>query len=179
MQDAYLSRFRLLLFLAGAVFLAACGELHSPASPEAEPQASLTTDAVSLVQCPTNFTRSTTGTIGPDGGTLSLEGSSVTVPPGAVDEPHEFTVVIPASPYMEVRYRVDDEATFQFDKPVTLTIDYNRCSRSNLLSLSLIAAHIDIDTKAILALFPDAVDDKEERTVTFETDHFSGYALAN
>jgi hypothetical protein len=100
------------------------------------------------------------------------------VPAGAVLVPTLIQVTTPASRYMEVDISVPGVEHFVFELPVTVTIDYGRCSRSDLDKAQLTAWYIDSETKALLEAM-GGVDDKVARTVTFTTPHLSGYALAN
>lgn len=131
-----------------------------------------------LVSCPTSQTQSATATISPLlGGTVSVGGSSVTLPVGAVALPTVITVTIPASNYMEVEVRAGGLEHLVFQLPVRIAIDYSRCDRSNIDRAPLSAWYIDRETKALLEDMR-GTDDKGARTVTFTTGHLSSYAIA-
>jgi hypothetical protein len=154
-----------------------CADAGRDASDILAPQLSTTFGAV-LVQCPTNQALSARGTVGALGGEISLNGHRVVFPPGAVLLPTEFELAVPVSNYMEIAVRAVGRDGYEFVlEPVSITISYARCTRSNIEKGPLTAWHIDRSTKALLADM-DGVDDKEARTVTFSTDHLSGYALA-
>lgn len=161
--------------LLAGIFVAGCAD--GPATPlEFQPQHAVSTGAV-LVECPSDVARSTTGTIGPLGGALELDGTRITIPALALLLPTEFRLTLPASKYMEVEVRAGGAEHFSFEVPVSIAIDYSRCSRSNIDKEPLRAWHIDTQTKALLEDM-GGVDDKTARTVTFQTDHLSGFSIA-
>ena len=131
-----------------------------------------------LVECPTSATSSASGLVTPLGGVVTAGGTTITVPAGAVLLPTTITVTVPASNYMEVDISVAGVEHFVFQQPVTVTLSYARCTRSDIDKTPLTAWHIDGNTKALLEAM-GGVDDKVARTVTFPTGHLSGYALAN
>jgi hypothetical protein len=87
------------------------------------------------------------------------------------------TLTVPPSKYVEIEVRVNGLPHFQFAQPVTVVLDYSRCTRSDIDRAPLSVWNIDPLTKALLEDM-GGVDDKSARTVTFTTDHFSGYAIA-
>lgn len=133
---------------------------------------------VNLVECPTTEFTSSTATVTPLGGVVSAGGTSVSIPPGALLLPTTITVTVPTSNYMEIDVSVEGLEHFTFQQPVTLTLSYERCNRSNIDKAPLSVWYIDSDTKAPLELMT-GVDDKIARAYIFSTDHLSGYALAN
>ena len=102
--------------------LAACADRDSARLPATGPTLDLANGAA-LVSCPTSESRSATGTIGSLGGTLSVAGSSITLPAGAVPLPVEFTLTVPASDYMAVEITAGGEEHLIFDHLVTIQID--------------------------------------------------------
>lgn len=164
--------------LAAAIAVAACavpGITDAPMS--RAPDAALLGSA-SLVECPTSTTSSATALITPLGGSVSAGGTTIAVPAGAVLVPTTITVTVPASNYMEVDISVPGVEHFEFLVPVTVTLSYARCTRSDIDKSPLTAWHIDGTTKALLEHM-GGTDDKVARAVTFPTGHLSGYALAN
>lgn len=131
-----------------------------------------------LVECPTSTASSASGLITPLGGMVSAGGTTISVPAGAVMVPTTITVTVPASNYMEVDISVPGVAHFEFLQPVSVTLGYARCTRSDIDRSPLTAWFIDSQTKEPLEAM-GGVDDKTARTVTFSTGHLSGYALAN
>ena len=131
----------------------------------------------SLLECPTNQTKSATAVVGALGGTVSVDGSRITLPPGAVLEPTTITLTVPASKYMEVDITANDAEHFDFVLPATVTISYARCNRSNINQAPLTVWYIDSVLKTLLQNM-GGFDNKLLRTVTFTTDHLSGYSIA-
>lgn len=138
----------------------------------------LATASSTLVECPTNETRSATKILGIFGGTVELDGHSVTLPFGAVALPTVLSVTAPAGKYVELDIQANDVETFTFRQPVSIRISYERCSRANLDDDALTAWYIDGDTKALLEHM-GGTDDKTARAVTFSSDHLSAFAIAN
>lgn len=153
----------------------ACGEPTAPVQPTTAAGLFSTTK---LVVCPTDETLTTAKVIDPLlGGTISLGNTSIALPAGAVSTPTLFTVTIPASNFVEVQITALGVEHFLFDRDVEITIDYSRCSRSNIDAAPLSAWWIDGLTDTPLENM-GGMDDKEARTVRFTTDHLSSYAIA-
>jgi hypothetical protein len=148
--------------------------LTAPLSPAA-PLLS-TTYGATLLECPVSETRTASTTIGALGGTLQLDGHRVAVPKGAVLAPTTFTITVPASNYVDVELRAGSGGSATFRQPVSVTLSYDRCTRSNIRKEDLRIYHVDQATKAILADM-GGVKDPQARTVTTSTSHFSGYAI--
>ena len=177
-----LSRCRALFgsaLLAVTVAVAGCADAGDSLAPAAEPSSALhgsSSTQSGLVECPVYFSRSTSATIGPLGGTLELDGSSITLPVGAVLTSTLFTLTIPASNYMEIGITAGLLEHFDFLKPVSVTISYSRCTRGNIDKRTLTVWHIDPVTKSLLENM-NGSDDKSSRTVAFGTGHLSGYSI--
>jgi hypothetical protein len=131
-----------------------------------------------LVECPAQETSSSTEIVTPLGGLVSVGGTSVSIPAGALLSPATVTVTLPASQFMEVDISVEGVEHFIFELPITVTVSYARCARSNIDKFPLTAWYIDSQTKALLEPM-GGVDNKLTETVTFTTPHLSGYALAD
>ena len=157
--------------------LTACGEPTAPEAGDRVPAASGALLSGKLVTCPIKTTRSVSALLGPLGGTLSLDGTSVTLPAGAVTVPTLLTLTIPASNYVEVEITANGLEHFLFELPVAVSIGYGRCTRSDIDAAPLTAWYIDGATNALLEHM-GGVDDKASRTVTFSTGHLSSYAIA-
>lgn len=134
--------------------------------------------APSLVECPSSETTTTSAVVGLLGGVIKLGGTSITIPSGALTAPTLLQVTIPASRYMEIDVTAVGFTSFLFQQPVSVTIDYSRCNRSDLDQQTLHVWHIDSNTKQLLEDM-GGVDDKASRQITFSTGHLSGYAVAN
>lgn len=156
--------------------LASCGEPRATAPDSSS--SSMATSAPALIECPTNQTDVTTGLIGALGGALSLDGSAISIQAGALLSPTLFQMTVPASRYLEVDISAVGFQTFLFQDSVSVTIDYSRCSRTDIDQETLHVWHIDPVTKAFLEDM-GGVDDKTTRRITFKTNHLSGYAVAN
>ena len=174
MNKFLMTRSGLALVLAAA--LAACSDPHAADGPY-DPQLSVSSNPT-LIECPSDESHSASGTVNPLGGSVALGGHRVTLPLGAVLLPTTIEIRDPASQFMMLDLRAGGQEHFQFRVPIQVTIDYSRCSRSNIDKAPLTVWLIDPATGTLLQNM-GGVDDKGNRTITFETDHFSGYALAN
>jgi hypothetical protein len=177
-------RFRLAL---GAVVVLAAGGASCTSDRLAAPQASDPSSlhglfggsVPSLITCPSEGSQSATALIDPLlGGVLAAGTTSVVIPAGAVLAPTAFTLTVPSSKYVEIEVTAQGSDHFVFQTPVTVTIDYGRCSRSDIDKGPLSVWNIDPVTKALLEPMV-SVDDKLSRTIIFSTIHFSGYAVAD
>jgi hypothetical protein len=164
------------VLVATLLLATSCGEQRATA-PRAS--GSLNQDASpSLLECPTNQTTSTTGIVDALGGSVFLGATGISIPSGALTTPTLFQVTVPASTYMEIDVSAVGFQTFLFQQPVTITIDYSRCNRSDIDQKTLHVYHIDPLTKQLLEDM-GGVDDKSSRHITFTTGHLSGYAVAD
>jgi hypothetical protein len=109
---------------------------------------------------------------------LQIGATSVSIPTGALTTPTLIQLTIPPSRYMEIDVTAVGFSSFLFQTPITVTIDYSRCSRSDIDQQTLHVYHIDPLTKKLLEDM-GGVDDKSSRRITFTTGHLSGYAVAN
>jgi hypothetical protein len=130
-----------------------------------------------LVECPTSVIRTSTTTVDVLGGTVSIDGSSVAIPPGAVSQPTVILLTIPTSNFMEIEVRANGLETFTFQRDVSITIGYSRCTNPDIDRTPLQAWRINTSTKSLLENMR-GTDNKQARTVTFSTGHLSGYAIA-
>lgn len=160
---------------AAAATLASCADgAGTLTAPEAASLA--TSTGPTPLECPTAVTRSTTGTIGLLGGVLELDGHRVVIPADAVLVPTEFTLTVPAGNYVKIDVKAAGEEHFQFRKPVSLTLSYARCTRTNIDRETLRIYYVDSQTNAFLEDM-GGTDDKAGRKVSTGTDHFSGYLI--
>lgn len=128
-----------------------------------------------LAVCPSDQTQSTSSILDALGGTVSIGGTSVVVPVGALLSATSIELSIPASQYMEIGVTANG-GHFLFQTPITITIDYSRCS-SDIQQKTLSVWNIDPDTKQLLQNM-GGVDNKLTHQITFTTPHISGYAIA-
>lgn len=159
--------------------LAACEQSSSPMTALSESGPSLTSGSGAvLIECPSDVTTSAEDTIGSLGGSVRLANHSLTLPLLAVTGPQVFTLTDPAGKYMLLDLKANGQESFGFDEPATITIDYSRCTRSNIDKSELSVWKVDPETKALLRHM-GGTDDKTARTITFTTDSLSVYSLAN
>ncbi len=164
--------------VALAAALTACSEpTTAPQFDDAAPNLSGTQTASGLLECRRTFFDITWGLVGPVGGLLSLDGHSITFPPLALDRLALVTLRTPSTRFVEVEARVNGRDHFQFAQPVTVVLDYSRCQPWQIGPEPLTVWQIDPDTKAFIRDM-GGVDDRENRRITFTTDHFSGCAVA-
>jgi len=154
-----------------------CGEPRATA-PETSTLLGGGSSSPSLVECPTTETTTTSAVVGLLGGVIQLGGTSITIPSGALTAPTLLQVTVPASRFMEIDVSAVGFTSFLFQQPVSVTIDYSRCTRSDLDQQTLHVWHIDPITKQLLEDM-GGTDDKASRRITFTTGHLSGYAVAN
>lgn len=163
------------LLVSVLLALTACDRPQGSGLPSGPEDAILA--SVSLLECPSDVTLSTSGAVGVLGGVVSLAGTLVSVPPEALLAPVTVDIEIPASRYMLVDLGVNGQDHWQFLASVAVTIDYSRC-RVGLLEPPVTVWHVDPQTGALLEHM-GGVDNRLLQKVTFLTDHFSGYAIAN
>jgi hypothetical protein len=130
-----------------------------------------------LIECPARADTVVEATLDAAGGTIRLAGNHVTLPAGAVAAATRFRVESTASRHVELRVRADGRPSFTFQRPVTITIDYSRCPRGDLDRLALTVWKVDPETRGLLHPL-GGVDDKEARTITFETGTLSTFSIA-
>jgi len=164
------------------VFLTSCMDGNPFATQEvfspSERLGSVRPGGAALLACPTRETLSTSSAIGPRGGVLELDGHSMTVPMGAVLGMTTFTMVAPASPYLEIQVTAEGHAGYLFAQPVTLSISYARCRRADLEAKGLRIFHIDSQSREVLADHGGG-DSKLLRRVAAVTGHLSGYSVGS
>ena len=163
------------LLLASALTVTACDVPEGTYVPS-EPQLSLSATP-SLVSCPSSEAREGRGRVLPFGGLVALGGNAVAVPEGAILGATEIVIEVPASQHMLVELTANDQEHWQFLAPLTVTIDYSRCPLG-LLDGPVTVYHVDPETGELLEHM-GGIDNRLNRTITFTTDHFSGYAIAN
>ena len=130
-----------------------------------------------LLQCPSNQSQTTTTLVTALGGIVSIGGTSVLIPAGALAIATNITVTIPQSPYMEIEVKANDLTSFVFQQDISITIDYSRCPASEAAKAPLSVWHIDTQTKQFLEN-KGGTDNKSTHRITFSTGHFSGYAVS-
>ena len=164
--------------VALAAALTACSEpTTAPTSDASPPSLNETQTTSGLLECRRTLFDFTWGLLGPLGGLISLDGHSISVPPLALDRLALVTLRTPSTRFVEIEARVNGRDHFEFGQPVTVTLDYSRCQPWHIGPEPLTVWQIDPDTKAFIRDM-GGVDDRANRRITFTTDHFSGYAVA-
>lgn len=156
----------LLLLVAAA---AACD--RPAAAPEYEHAA-----GTGLALCAPAEERQYTFSLGSEGGTFAVPGALLVIPEGALARPTKFTVSIPGTGHAEVEIRANGQHSFNFQRPVTIGIDYGACGTPIVGDVTV--WHIDPATKTFLEDMGGVNDVANERVI-FSTMHLSGYAIAN
>ena len=177
---------RLFSLLLVAAAVAGCGEGITEPARSTFAQRRLLRGAelagVQMLQCPsanTDTEMDALGIVNWWGGSVDGDVAVVQVPIAAVDESTGITVSEPASSYMEVEFHADGQEHFEFDRPITVSIDYSRCPATAIAShAALRVIYIDAVTKEPLEDMGGVVD-SVARTITFQTGHFSSYAVAD
>ena len=163
--------------LAAALVVVACQEPTSLDRRTAQAHFTTASEA-ELLECPFPVAHVGIASVGPGGGTVTAGGSSISIPSGALLEPTMITFVVAESEVVQVDITAGDAEHFEFEAPVSITIDYSRCPASSTENEVLGAWYVDGATHALLAPM-SSTDDKVSRTVEFETDHLSSYAVAH
>lgn len=152
-----------------ACSLGACEQ--SAGAPEFENVAGRT-----LALCEPQPERKHTVSIGVAGGSFAAPGALLEIPAGALDKTTTFTIRIPQSTFAEIEVTANGQHSFNFLRPVTIGIDYSRCTADPAADASV--WHIDPATKLFLEEM-GGVNDPLNQRVVFSTMHLSGYAIAN
>ena len=136
--------------------------------------------AVHFVSCPSATSDlDALGIVDFGGGVIEGQVAAVHVPIAAVDDNTGIVISTPASDYLEYEFHANGGEHYDFDRPITVTIDYSRCPASAIAShAALRVIYIDAATKQPLEDMGGVVD-SVARTITFQTGHFSSYAVAD
>lgn len=139
----------------------------------------LSASDVQLLECPRGESRAaSSGLLSILGGTISLGGNKVAAPQGAVTSRTEITLELPSTRYVQIELKANGQDHYQFLAPLLVTIDYSHCDGSLLNRSPLSVWLIDSETGELLRNM-GGTDNRLLRQITFVTDHFSGYAIAN
>jgi hypothetical protein len=181
---------RPLALAATLLVLSACSDASPISGPDASSSIGYAVDArkaegtapsplasnAQLLVCPSTESFTASAIIGREGGSLTVGGATMTLPQKAVNRPTLFTMTVPASQYVEVEIIAEDRPHFNFDKRVSISLDYSRCG-ADAAGKPLTAWHIDPASKRLIEQMPGRKD-RRGNSVSFGTDHLSGYALA-
>ena len=135
--------------------------------------------SATAIQCPTSVPASASGVVSPLGGSITAipTATSILLPLGAVLAPTQISVSVPASQYVQVDIRANSLEHFTFELPVTVIIDYSRCTRSDLDRAELSVYVFDPLTRTLTDKMV-SLDDKLSRRITFTTGHLTSYVVA-
>lgn len=171
-----------------ALVAGACADAGTSLAPSEAVRAS--SSGATLLECPTEFTVATTGTIDLLGGTLSVVDNvggthQVAFPANAVSLPTTFTLTVPAGQYVKVDVTATDpltgeqkSVTFPADAQPTLAVSYKRCTRSNVQKNNLQLYHTDSATNAVLeGPFGGKEGNSKDPRVVGAVPHFSAYSV--
>jgi hypothetical protein len=163
-----------------AFVLVGCQDERENASPVEPVQADLAVSPQALLArrlaCPSGEERSVRAEIGPNGGTVALGGHAVFFPPGAVREPVQVTLSVPASPHVELDVRVNGREHYRLARPVLVTMSYDRCGVLFPAGGRKTVWYYDRSTERLLEEMP-TLDNPATRSVSFVTNHFSGWVI--
>lgn len=175
------SRFSLLLLAAALVAGVSCTNDQGATGPQASPPLdSLRPDGLlgirleGLVSCSPLPYDSTTETIGPDGGMITVGPHRLTIPAGALSQDVEITAIAPSDSVNSVRL-FPEGLTFADSAPAQLTLSYANCSLLGRLLPKRIAYTTDL--LDLLDLLP-SFDDLWRQRVSASLEHFSRYAVS-
>ena len=127
---------------------------------------------IGLLKCSPLPKQTSTATIGPWGGSLTVGPHTLVVPAGALSQNVTITASLSADTVNAITFQPEG---LQFQKSAYLTMSYANC---NLLG-SLLPKHIAYtnDNYVILELLA-SIDNLFTRKVTGQVHHFSHYAMA-
>jgi hypothetical protein len=165
------------LAATAAILLLLAGCIDTTAVNESIPSRYSLTSGTTLIECPVDETRSTTARLGPLGGILALDGHALSLPAGAILEPTEFTLTVPAGRHVEINVKANGQEGFGFLEPVALVISYERCHSSDFRNNKLGIYKIDPGNKKLLKAMAIR-EEKTLRRVIAVSDSLSGYAIA-
>ena len=162
--------------LAGTL-VAACRDGGPTAGPRTDTLQSATTtiNDVRLVLSPPSHrltpAATATAVIGPEGGSIAVDGAELIVPPGALDQPVEFSARGPLDPLYAYRFGPNG---LQFNVPATLSIRVDSVPAGLEPTRLRIAVASDegSDWKIIGGVYNPVT-----QTVTTKIEHFTQYAL--
>lgn len=159
-----------------ASLITACDAPESIEGP-ADPQMLAVTGG-SLLECPAGESRAAFDRILPFlGGMVAVGANRVVVPLTAILGVTDITIEVPETDWVMVDLTANGAEHYQFRTPVSVTIDYSRCSDEALAGGPLTVWNIDAEGNMLQNM--GGTDNRLFKRITFTTDHFSGYAIAN
>jgi hypothetical protein len=168
------SRFRWIGLALIAVAVGSCATDESLTGPP-EPESSLIGTLLrptGLLSCSPLPYASTTATVGPSGGIITVGPHELRIPPGALAEPVTITAEAPSGTVNLVRFQPEG---LEFRSAARLTMSYANCNTLGLL----IPKRIAYTTDALVILeYLLSLDNLWAQKVTGRLEHFSSYAIA-
>jgi hypothetical protein len=132
---------------------------------------------MSAVICPTSRSYRAEAVLGSAGGALEVAGHRLFVPAGVLTAPTRLVLEAPAGREVKLQLSAGGTEHYQFNAPVVVTISYRRCGRQHRPPSVASAWYVD-DTGTRLLEPMGGRDDRNRRSVTFRTTHFSTYLVA-
>jgi hypothetical protein len=126
-----------------------------------------------LLECSPVNGASASAAIGPEGGTVTVGGHSLTLPANAVSSRVTFRMVERQDKYVGVE--VEPHGT-QFNRDATLTLGYGRCGNPNG-SRNFQILEVRSGTTQVLRALPVTVDSAKRTVSTTRLNHLSGYLV--
>jgi hypothetical protein len=167
-----------LVALAGvlAPIFIAC---HEPAGTDSSSLRNGEDDPPKTVACPTNESASASAVVGPLGGVVTAlpTATAILLPAGSLLSATTVDVTVPASQSVVVEIVANGAEHFTFALPVTIVLDYSRCTRSDILSDEL-SVYVYDPVTGQLGEKMVSVDNKLLRRITFATGHLTSYVVA-
>ena len=131
---------------------------------------------LSIVACPPGQPQEVSGTIGPDGGILTLGPFTLRVPDGVLSGPTVVTMTRPAGARLIVRIELSGADRSELDRDVELTIRYGSCSRQDLARRAVRIVRLE---GSGFVSGEDMIDqDDSSESVTLYIRRFSTFAVA-
>ncbi len=122
-----------------------------------------------LAVCPSHTTETVSREIGPEGGTLSLAGHSISIPAGALDRSTQITLTAPAGRHLQILVIARATEPSRMPTPAAVTISYERCKRQNLDPISAAVISPQLKSKGVMTAL-ESETDPIIRTLTFEVE---------
>jgi hypothetical protein len=123
--------------------------------------------------CTAGTGASASNTIGPAGGTVTVNGNSLIVPAGALSAPVTFRIVERQDRSAGVE--IEPHGT-KFSKDATLALSYARCGAVNV-TRDLRIVEVETGTTRVIRTLPSQVDSTSGTVRTTRLDHLSGYLI--
>jgi hypothetical protein len=168
-----MKRLALVVALALPILASACSE--TPVAPASRPQNAALSDGGlgKVARYKTNIPRvgtTTSKVIGPAGGSVSVAGFEIIVPPNAVTSPTVFSITLPWDAKKWDRVIADfGPSGMQFDVPVTITLPYQGTSSEDAALPPHVLWNNGLDWVALPSWLTS------DGRIQTQTNHFSEY----